>query len=294
MGDYLSTYVPHYGYQRCNSNAVAFPSVRAVSRVGRRPKQETSDLRPYVLAARDFGAAKGRSPILDQDVASACVPHAASIGWRTKSFFDLLENAAADVANDVLATLDMPNLLAGYNGARRITGGVNGYLDDSGTQIQAWFDYAGRLGLPREHDPDLNLTYDPYRVTENVIDRADVQRAANDVKLLDGIHRIDGMGLGRLEVRDAVDEALSNGEPVIFGTALDRRFFELAAGAVYRRELPLIGYHAMALVGHDKDTYRVVNSWSERWCDGGFGLVSKAWFLDEASDVHRFGVVSQW
>ena len=280
-----------FGYLPSDAHSVAFPSIRAVSRDGRRGAVETSDLRRNVDIARAIGAAKGKGAILAQGDAGSCVAHAGHIAWRTRLFF----LAGADERK--LASVDGPGLLAGYLGARRVSGDQNW---DNGTQIQAWCDYAQRLGLPPEHDASLGLAYDAARVLEHLepgavpcLDRADVQRAAHDYKLIDGVHRLDA-GLGRLELRDAIDEALSNDEPVILGVPLDVNIFSLRPGQVYRRERPLVGRHAWTLVGHDKENYRVVNSWGEEWCDGGYGVLSKAWVLDEAKDIHRFEVIEPW
>lgn len=283
--------VYRFGYIPSDANSVAFPSVRGINRDGRRAAAASSDLRPHVEAARAIGASKGQSAIFDQGDSGSCVAQSCAMAWRTRLF------VLAGQDEKKLAQIDAPSRLVGYLGARRVSGDANW---DNGTQIQAWFDYAERLGLPPENDPSLNIVFDPARVLEHlkpdgvpVCDRADVQRAANDYKLLDGVHRID-QGLGRLELMNAIDEALTNGEPVVFGVPLDQSFFSLSPGSVYRRERPLVGLHAMCLVGHDKNNYRVANSWGEGWCEGGFGLLSKAWVLDEANDIHRFGLLEPW
>lgn len=280
-----------FGYIPSDDNSVAFPSIRAISRDGRRSVQPTSDLRRNVDIARAVGKAKGQPAVFDQGDAGSCVAQSFAMAWRTRLFF----LAGTDEAK--LAEVDAPSRLVGYLGARRVSGDANW---DNGTQIQAICDYAARLGMPPENDPSLGITYDAGRVLEHIVpgktpvcDRADVQRAANDNKLLDGVHRLDA-GLSRLELRDAIDEALSNDEPVILGVPLDVGIYSLQPGQVYRRDRPLVGRHAWTLIGHNKDNYRVVNSWGEGWCDQGYGLISKAWVLDEAKDIHRLGLLDPW
>lgn len=284
-------FTPAFGWRPSDANTVAFAPYTTLDQDGRRPRRQTSDLRSMVEIAEIIGPAKGEPCVRDQGPSSSCVAHACSMGWRTR----LAAMAGGDEKK--LAHIDLPSLLVGYLGARRRSGDASW---DSGTMIQAWFDYVMALGLPPEHMAALGLAFDPNRVLEHLqpdgvacCDRADVQRAANDFKLLDGVNRLDA-GLSGTDLLEAVDECLSNDEPVVFGVPLDVDFARLEPGKTYERKKPVIGKHAMLLIGHDKSRYRLVNSWSKLWCDQGFGLIDKAWFLEEAQDIHRFGLVEPW
>lgn len=285
---------PRMGYEPSTSASPAFPSVRLFGRENRLPVAPTSDLRDYVKMAGLFGPTKGWSPIFDQADSGSCVAQACSMGWRTRLFF-LAANGGGSLADIELEAerIDAPSRLEGYLGARRVTGGA---AFDEGTQIQGWFDYVNRLGIAPEHhvfEGGFSLVFSDRRIFEPVCDNAQVRMAAHDNKILDGVHRLDD-GLGRLELRDAIDESLSNGEPVVWGAPLDVDYARLAPSAVYRREKPMIGRHAQLLVGHTPTAWITVNSWGDYWCDNGFGLVEKAWVLDEGRDLHRFGLLPKW
>lgn len=287
MTDTASPAHPTYrfGWVPSTDASPRFPSVKTMSRLGRNPIAPAVDMRPAVLAAALFGPTAGGDAILDQGGSSACVAHAGSIAWRTFLFGEAL---AGRLPNSELDKIDLPSRLAGYQGARRVTGNEH---EDEGTQIQAWFDFASRIGLPNEHDPELDLAFDPSRVLENVIDSSYVQRASYDNRHIEGVNRLDD-GISGSALEAAIDEALSNHEPVVIGCPLDAQIFSLRPSDVYKRGTGWVGNHAMALFGYDpvRRAYLMGNSWGTGWCDGGFGWLSKDWVLDEARDIHRFRI----
>lgn len=283
-----ASYRPHFGWKPSGSTPAAVTRYAKApgqaARVGRAPIATNVDLRPAVLAARQYGPTAGWTPILDQGPTSSCVAHAGSVAVRTHRFAEALARGAS---NSELDAIDLPSLLFGYKGARRGTGNEH---EDDGTQIQTWFDFSSKVGMPDEHDPALGLAFDPSRINENVVDDALVLRAAHDAKGIEGVERLDAPGIVGADLEALIDEALSNREPIVAGFPLDAGFFRLAAGEVYRRTGAWEGNHALAIIGYlaAQRAYIAVNSWGDAWCDGGFGLLSKDWVLDQGADIHRF------
>jgi hypothetical protein len=75
---------------------------------------------------------------------------------------------------------------------------------------------------------------------------------------------------------DDVKGALSRGAPVIFAMPVTSAFFDLKPDAIYKTDVNnRKRYHAMVVVGYDeaKQAVRVINSWGQKWADGGFGWI---------------------
>lgn len=99
--------------------------------------------------------------------------------------------------------------------------------------------------------------------------------------------RIGGWGRVDVKTRD-LKAFLATGVPVLFGAMVDQGFQEAKAGHVWKAKVePVLGGHAMVLVGYDdaKNAFRVQNSWSTAWGEGGTGWIDYSWFqksVDEA------------
>jgi C1A family cysteine protease len=91
--------------------------------------------------------------------------------------------------------------------------------------------------------------------------------------------RFRSHGWRRLNPRD-VDEvraSLGAGFPVIVAARVDSAFSRIAPGQVWSDTVPQGRRgHAMVLVGYDDDrgAFKVINSWGQRWAEGGFGWIS--------------------
>ncbi|HBS05907.1 MAG TPA: hypothetical protein DEA96_13140 [Leptospiraceae bacterium] len=83
---------------------------------------------------------------------------------------------------------------------------------------------------------------------------------------------------------DAVKAELANGNPVVFGIAVDDAFYSLRSGQVYDRKAGQnYGGHAMTLVGYDDSkrspngdvgAFKLINSWGTSWGERGYGWIS--------------------
>ncbi len=79
---------------------------------------------------------------------------------------------------------------------------------------------------------------------------------------------------------DLVRQIIAAGHPVLIGMAIDKAFTDLKPNDAYagnptvtpQQALAMDG-HAMVIVGYDdrRRAFRLINSWSETWGDGGFG-----------------------
>lgn len=91
--------------------------------------------------------------------------------------------------------------------------------------------------------------------------------------------RFQVMDYRRVEARteDDIKGQLYQGNPVIFGIHLPKGFYDYSGGIIRNTERdPGSGGHAMVIVGYDdsKQAYRIINSWSERWGEKGYGWLS--------------------
>jgi hypothetical protein len=75
---------------------------------------------------------------------------------------------------------------------------------------------------------------------------------------------------------DQIKGALAYGHPVIVGLRTTKAFFRLKQGEIYRYPDEFVGYHAVSLVGYDerRQAFKLINSWGQRWGDGGFGWIN--------------------
>jgi len=274
---------------------LASPGVATRLRRDDKPVLAEVDLERFVECAAQWGPAaeNGEDPIFNQGNASSCVGNAGSQGWRFAAFVEAFRPERSNAQRmALLSRVDAPARLTGYRGARVLTGDEG---RDEGTYIQCWVDYAVRLGLPPEHfvsDAGLSLAYSDDRVLEDTTNSAAIQHAANDYKL-EGAYLIDD-GRSKADIKSEVQSALSNDAPVIFGMPLDVNFDRLRPDEVYQRERPIIGRHAMLVVGYDARGVKVVNSWGSGWCFRGYGRIAWSQFLSEAADIHRFDIVPSY
>jgi len=284
---FADTYAPHYGCKPSTPDTVQMPSFRArAPELLTRTVLSAIDLRHFVEQAEVVGATAGQSPIFDQGDSSSCVANAGSIAVRSKLFVQCEALDTALAREEARAAVDAPSRLCGYEGARRID---RSQMFDGGTHLQSWLDYGRRIGIPRENDPLLGLSWDPSRVLENVCDAPAVTHAAYDNRIVEAAHRLDD-GRSKSELKATVMALLSNLDFVIFGIPLDVDFGRLTPGQVYTRQKPIIGHHAMCVVGYDVRGVLVVNSWSRGFCDRGYAWISWDYFLDAAWDIHVIDV----
>jgi hypothetical protein len=109
---------------------------------------------------------------------------------------------------------------------------------------------------------------------------------------------------------DDIKGALANGNPVVVGIAVTRKFQLLGPGDIYiTARIPARcyrspwcaggpnlpeGHHAIALVGYDerKQAFKFINSWSRSWGDAGYGWIDYDTFQQAQPNAFVMGVES--
>ena len=81
---------------------------------------------------------------------------------------------------------------------------------------------------------------------------------------------------------------LNAGFPVLIGAKVDEAFTKLAAGKTWNSLGQPLGGHAMIVVGYDDDkrAFRIMNSWGQNWCDGGFCWVDYNFFRQVVNEAY--------
>ena len=139
---------------------------------------------------------------------------------------------------------------------------------DRGSYLRDGFKMVNKYGVPSED------VWEFEKKNVNVKPPQEAYEKAKENKVLE---------YRRISHRDinAIKDALNNGYPVTFSTAVGKKFIYLNGPLKYQKYGPvnnwsnkLIGYHAMTLVGYDDDlkAFIVENSWSEAWGDNGYGV----------------------
>lgn len=218
-----------------------------------------------------------RVPILDQGIEGACAGHAAAEG-------DYLSALRADP----LAQLGSRQW---YYRCGRV---LDGTLDtDAGTNFRAVFTEAASVGVPPETawpyrpktgDPDGNgSSTDQFR--ENP--PAEVVRLAFDRRSPPGELEASPIDESMGDISDSVDHALASDLPVCWAGDVDDDFCTGNFDPSVPVQMPAkrSGGHAMVIVGRTLVTtngvvarwYRVRNSWSTDFADGGRFWMSEGW-----------------
>ena len=81
---------------------------------------------------------------------------------------------------------------------------------------------------------------------------------------------------------------LNAGYPVLIGAKVDDGFMKLQPGTTWKTAGKPLGGHAMVVVGYDDDqnAFRLMNSWGQEWCEGGFGWVDYDFFRQVVSEAY--------
>jgi hypothetical protein len=91
---------------------------------------------------------------------------------------------------------------------------------------------------------------------------------------------------------DAIKAMLALKKVVVLGIAVTPAFEHLLAGEVLATHDAdeIRGYHAICAVGYDnsRKAIRLMNSWGDQWCDGGFCWISYDLFASEEPLNKRF------
>lgn len=100
-------------------------------------------------------------------------------------------------------------------------------------------------------------------------------------------YRIDYWRQVNLQDPKEVKAQLNAGYPIIFGAMIDEGFQSTRGPKIWKaKQGGSLGGHAMVLVGYDddKNAYKLINSWGQRWGDQGFGWVDYDFFPQVARE----------
>lgn len=178
----------------------------------------------------------------------------------------------------------VPSRLMIYYFERLLEGTIG---SDDGAQIRDGAKALAKYGVCQE-------TLWPYDITRFAVRPNAAALAAGKLDKALKYARVDN------SIPENLMTALSNNDPVVFGTNLFEAFESEAVAATGMVPLPTkaerkkpIGGHCMVIVGYDsvKKLFKVANSWGAAWGVGGYcwfpfaylcdlGLASDCWVLD--------------
>jgi hypothetical protein len=224
------------------------------------------DARDLPLSALGFSSAPPRYMLEERCVSipaqggtSSCVGQAVRQGFG-------IEEARWDANREAVAALGI------YFNARA-EHGMEAY--DAGTFLRTGIKSLVRFGPLRERDWPFDASKVNRRPSWNAY------RRAHDGKGPRGYYRIDSTGDARLR---EIQSAIAAEHPVVFGTTVTETFMPHEGGALIERPPsgdPVVGGHAMCVVGYDADMYRIANSWGTSWRDGGFAWLRESYLTWE-------------
>jgi len=82
---------------------------------------------------------------------------------------------------------------------------------------------------------------------------------------------------------EAVKAAIDAKFPVVVGLEIGKSFKKHDGITPLDPPSDVIGRHMVTIVGYDRDSFEIVNSWGRSWGSGGFGRISKAYLETEGT-----------
>lgn len=244
----------------------------------------SADLRPFVV------------DVLDQGGLGSCVNNAGMQAIRMSAVREVaasLMQSTVGVVMTLVMALAAAKLrvllgarLFAYYFARAIDGTTT---EDAGTHPRSFFQAVNKLGFPPEsewpYSDDTNSLDPPFKREPPI----SVLHDAYDQHAPTTYTRIVGDGKAKSA---ALKKALSQQMPVVFGCNVSQAFcqedFDGKTPIGPTSDADSVGGHSMVFVGYETVDgvvrFRVLNSWSDTWGDGGYCLVNEA-FVEEATDL---------
>jgi hypothetical protein len=93
----------------------------------------------------------------------------------------------------------------------------------------------------------------------------------------------------RVDDEEKIKTFIASGSPVLIGMSVDEGFRDLLPGEIYSTKSGAsLGAHAMVVTGYSdsKKAFKVINSWSTKWADGGFGWIDYDVFAKTVSQAY--------
>ncbi len=91
-----------------------------------------------------------------------------------------------------------------------------------------------------------------------------------------------------------IQQALSEGQPIVFGLAIDQASFESAPGGYIPMPGNLTGLHAVMAVGYNSKYLIFRNSWGSLWGDGGYGYLPLEYINTQTNYQGLTHLTSDW
>lgn len=220
---------------------------------------EAADMIPPLAGGGSLPASvdlsPGCSPIRDQGQVGSCTAFAIADGAFNYELKRIYGPYGWDFAEQF--NLNSPKYMYGETGLEQGLG-----CPDEGRYTSMCVDWLSREGNATE----LNAPY------ADICDYSWSQDALDDAALLniESYASVDPRGDAGLVKLKTI---LANQQvPLVLQTGLDLNFFYYEAGTVWNYEGPVVGYHAMLIVGYDdaRQAFKVRNSWSTDWGENGY------------------------
>ena len=206
-------------------------------------KQGTND-----VSLREFS-----SPPQNQRFTNSCVAHAVVKALELKRIQKYGRDAHIDLS-----------ILAVYYLARELMLPKQIHAD-KGTRISLACDVLRRWGVCPETDWPWDIRMIGKSPSWIAMRKAYVHK-------ISAFYRITAEGTQRVE---NIIQALNNGHPVIFGTAVGKNWYGYRPNEVLSKPDTIIGRHATCLVGYQNGKFLGENSWGAAWGDEGFYLMDE-------------------
>ncbi len=196
--------------------------------------KDTVNLRPYSLGVRDQGST------------SSCVAHAVAKAVEVRKM--MLHRSSPVLSR-----------LALYFLARTLMVPRRTHLD-KGTHVSTACDAMRRFGVCEES---------LWGFDKKLLNRSPTWSAMQSayVNKIQAFYKITSKGDNRLE---AIKRALSQGFPVVFGTGIGSNWYSYKKGQVLIPTTSISAYHAVVLLGYDRNVFYGENSWGTDWGNRGF------------------------
>lgn len=215
-------------------------------------------------------------PISDQMQYPSCTANACADAWEAVIIIDKVINKRMSLPYAITNTPDMSRMFLWWNGRREMSPDQSSN-PESGCYNRLVVDSLARFGVATE------ATW-PYTV-QNATRRPSLKAFRESIGYTCGnYYSITGAGSTR---KDALLKALSNNHPIIFGTAIEESFLSYTGGIILLPCNKIVGLHAMDIVGYnyDKRAFRVRNSWSIYWGEGGYCWMAEDYIMNHCSNA---------
>jgi C1A family cysteine protease len=153
------------------------------------------------------------------------------------------------------------------------------------------------VALPMEQQQGIDTQSDYWQGTTDYTTQPDANESANAANYkLSGSVALPTSGP---EARTAIEDAISQGEPVPIGFQVQQSFMDLNAQTASDYSYlpgdsgsdPVVGGHEITIVGYNDQGVTIENSWGSSWGNGGFANLPWSFFdagvVDEANAMGK-------